>query len=174
MKVLECDIPSASSLDCALLKSAYYRDSYRGPLSNAHADIADVFIGIFGHHPWWMKTAIVFRNAIVSLFGLETSAASEIFRCPIDKRHYAVGEKIGPWSIYHLTQDELIVGRDNRHLDFRLSLLKANDAHEASVAVSTVCKTHNFFGKAYLFFVVPFHKWGVKKIMRTAVSHGRI
>jgi hypothetical protein len=40
--------------------------------------------------------------------------------------------------------------------------------------VTTVCKVNNVFGKIYLFFVLPFHKWGLKKIISRAVAAGRI
>jgi hypothetical protein len=33
---------------------------------------------------------------------------------------------------------------------------------------------HNLFGKIYLFFVVPFHRYGVKTLLRNAVAAGRL
>jgi hypothetical protein len=173
MDIVACDIPAASVLDRGMLESAYFRDSYSAPLSDAKAGIVDIFFGIFGHHPKWMKMAIIVRNKIVLLFGLDAPTSTEILQ-PQIKSHYAVGDKIGPWPIYHLTQDELVAGQDNKHLDFRLSVLKTADAGKTSVVVSTVCDVHNTFGKVYLFFIVPFHKWGVKKIMANAVLNGRL
>jgi len=73
--------------------------------------------------------------------------------------HYVVGEKIGVWPIFALSENEVIVGRDNKHTDFRLSVLKVLDSDGTSVVVSTICSVHNLFGKLYLFFVVPFHRY---------------
>jgi hypothetical protein len=42
------------------------------------------------------------------------------------------------------------------------------------VVLSTVVSPHNFFGKAYLFLILPFHKFGVKTIMSNAVAAGRV
>jgi hypothetical protein len=173
MEIMACDVPKKSALELDRLKLAYFRDSYSAPLSYMTNNIVEIFFAIFGHHPKWMKLIIVFRNKLVSVFGLEAATDAEVLK-PELKSHYVVGEKIGPWQIYQLTEDELIAGRDNKHLDFRLSVLKCVQCQKANVVVSTVCNVHNVFGKIYLFFVVPFHKWGVKKIMANAVLNGRL
>jgi hypothetical protein len=173
MDIVACDIPRTSALNRGMLESAYFRDAYSAPLRNTKAGIVDIFFGIFGHHPKWMKMVIIVRNKIAALFGLEAPASTEIYQ-PRIKSHYAIGDKIGPWPIYHLAPDELVAGRDNKHLDFRLSVLRMDDAGKIRVVVSTVCDVHNIYGKVYLFFIVPFHKWGVKKIMANAVLSGRL
>src|SRR5713101_7787630 len=153
MSVTECDIPSASVLDRRLIEAAYFRDSYRAPLSCTRASVVDIFFGIFGHHPMWMKILLIVRNRIASFCGLDAPTASEIINIEI-KSSYGVGDKIGVWPIFSLTETELLVGRDNKHLDFRLSVLRVTDGETASVVVSTICTVHNAFGKLYLFFVV--------------------
>ena len=70
--------------------------------------------------------------------------------------------------------DELVAGRNNKHLDFRLSVLREPDRSPASAVVSTVCTVHNLYGKLYLFFIVPFHRRGVKLLMARAVAAGRL
>jgi hypothetical protein len=57
-----------------------------------------------------------------------------------------VGQKICPWPIFFLGPDELIAGRDNKHMDFRLSIMKVRDGNGPSVVVSTQCMVHNRFG----------------------------
>jgi hypothetical protein len=47
-------------------------------------------------------------------------------------------------------------------------------ANGASVIVSTICTVHNLFGKIYLFFIVPYHRHGVKTLLRNAVAAGRL
>jgi Protein of unknown function (DUF2867) len=37
----------------------------------------------------------------------------------------------------------------------------------ASVVISTICTVHNLVGKIYLFVIVPFHRTGVRSLMRT-------
>jgi hypothetical protein len=51
MSVVECDVPSGSMLSRELIERAYFRDSYRAPLSHRELGIIDIFFGIFAHHP---------------------------------------------------------------------------------------------------------------------------
>jgi len=173
MNVVECDVPSGSMLGRELIEHAYFRDAYRAPLSRSELGIADVFFGIFAHHPLWMKLLLIVRNKVASLAGLDAPAASEILHVEIRDR-YAVGEKIGVWPIFSLSDDEVVTGRNNQHLDFRLSVLKVRDGDGASVVVSTICTVHNLAGKLYLFFVVPFHRYGVRKLLTNALAARRL
>jgi hypothetical protein len=171
--VAECDIPVTSVLDRRLVETAYFRDSYRVPLSRSHASVVEIFFSIFGHHPMWMKLVLVVRNRIAAFCGLDAPAASEIIHVEV-KDNYRVGDKIGVWPIFSLTETELVAGHDDKHLDFRLSVLREPGGETASVVVSTLCTVHNTFGKIYLFFVIPFHKWGVQRLMSRAVLAGRL
>ena len=87
---------------------------------------------------------------------------------------YTVGDTMGPWPIFSISDNELIVGRDNGHLDFRLSICRERGEQGPTVVVSTICVVHNWFGRAYLFFIVPFHRWGVKYIITRALRAGRL
>ena len=173
MTVEECDFPQASSLDRQMVEAAYFQDSYRAPLRKEHSTMAAIFFDLFGHNPGWVKALLLMRNRIAAACGLEVPKASDI-QHPIQKAHYAVGDVIGPWPIFALTEHELIAGRDNGHLDFRLSLLRERRGDQSSIVVSTVCDVHNLYGKIYLFFIVPFHKWGVKQMIARAIHAGRL
>lgn len=173
MWIEECEVPSLSVLDRRQIESAFFRDSYRTPLTHAQASVVEIFFGVFGHHPMWMKCVLIARNRVASLCGLEVATASEIMNSEV-KRSYNVGDKIGPWPIFFLAQRELVAGRDNKHLDFRLSVLKEANGDAESAVISTVCTTHNAFGKFYLFFIIPFHKWGVRRLISRAIAAGRL
>jgi Protein of unknown function (DUF2867) len=173
MNIVECDVPSGSMLGREMIECAYFRDSYRAPLSRRELGIVGIFLGIFAHHPPWMKLLLIVRNKGASLAGLDAPTASEILHVEIKDR-YAVGEKIGVWPIFSLSEDEVVIGRNNKHLDFRLSVLKVPDGDNASVVVSTICTVHNLSGKLYLFLVVPFHKYGVRKLLANALAARRL
>jgi len=89
------------------------------------------------------------------------------------KDHYFVGEKIGPWPIFFLGSDELVAGRDNKHMDFRLSIMKVHD-DGPSVVVSTLCMVHNKFGQYYLSLITPFHKFGLRRLIASALAAQRL
>jgi hypothetical protein len=121
-----------------------------------------------------MKLLLVVRNKAASLAGLDAPTASEIMLRADIKDRYVIGEKIGVWPIFSLSEDEVVAGRNNKHLDFRVSVLKLADGDGSSVVVSTVCTAHNLSGKLYLFFVVPFHRYGVRKLMANALAARRL
>jgi hypothetical protein len=156
MHVIECDVPSSSALSRELIGNAHFHDSYRAPLTRPEFGIVDIFFALFGHTPLWMKLLLIVRNAAARLAGLEAPTVAEIMR-PKIRGSYSVGD------------NEIVAGRNNRHMDFRLSVLKAMDGDAMSVVVSTICTVHNAFGKIYLFFIIPFHRHGVRSLMSNAV-----
>ena len=173
MHVIECDVPSCSALSRDLIRDAYFHDSYRAPLARPELGIVDVFFALFGHTPIWMKILLIVRNAAARACGLEAPSVGEIMKSTV-RSEYRVGEKIGPWPIFFIADNEIVAGRNNKHLDFRLSVLKVKDGNTTSVVVSTICTVHNVFGKIYLFFIVPFHRKGVRSLMSNAVVAKRL
>lgn len=173
MKIAACELPRSSILDRSYVENAYFRDSYEATLTKWPITMTSMFFAVFGHNPQWVKNILIARNRIAYWCGLEVPSADEINNIII-KDHYSVGDKIGPWPIYYLSESELVAGRDNSHLDFRLSLLRVIRDGAPHVIVSTICTVHNTYGKIYLFFIVPFHKWGVQRLIANAIETGRL
>lgn len=164
-----CQVPSDSALEPWRIADAFLLDSFSAPLRRRELGMAELFAAIFGHHTGPMKAALLARNAVVRLCGVETPDAADILR-PEFKARYEAGEKIGPWPVYMFGERELIAGRDEKHLDFRVSLHKGREA----VTITTVCTVNNAFGRPYLRVVKPFHQYGVRALLRNAVTAGRI
>jgi hypothetical protein len=152
---------------------AYFRDSYRFPIRSGGVTPIGIFHAVLAHHPWWIKAVLIIRNCIATLCGLAAPTMSAVLR-PSVNESYRVGETIGVWPIFALTEVELVAGRDNTHLDFRLSVLKETGDSAPSAVISTVCVVHNWFGRVYLFFVAPFHKWGLRWLISNAMAAGRL
>jgi uncharacterized protein DUF2867 len=173
MNVVDCEVPAGSALGTELIARADFRDAYCVPLRRSELGVVDIFFGIFAHRPVWMNLALVARNKAVALAGLEVPTTAEIMTLQ-RKDRYLVGEKIGPWPIFFLGPDELIAGRDNKHMDFRLSIMKLGDGTRPSVVVSTLCMVRNRFGRYYLSAIIPFHKHGVRTLLSNAAAAGRL
>lgn len=172
-RATECQIPVKSALYPAWAGCAHFKDAYRMPLADAASSVTDIFTEVFGHHPWWIKAALIVRNRIARWAGLAAPTTAAILH-PNQQRTYTVGETIGVWPIYSITAAELIAGRDNDHLNFRLSILRELDGPVPSVVISTACVAHNRFGRVYLWIIKPFHRWGVRHIMHAASRAGRL
>ncbi len=173
MPVIAVNFPAQSLIDKQSVADAAFSDSYSVESLHPDMNMPSIFFGIFGHNPWWIKAALLARNALASLFGLDVPPASDI-RQPKIRAAYEVGDTMGPWPIFALTETEVIAGRDNKHLDFRMSILKQGSPTDVTLVVSTVCNVHNLFGTLYLSAIVPFHKWGVQRLLRAAHAAGRV
>ena len=169
--IVESEPPEDSLLGRDRIESATFCDSYRAPLSTPDQDIIAIFAAIFGHKPLGVKLALVARNAVAGLIGLDVPTVAQVMRDEI-RGPYAVGDLIGPWPIFALNADEIVAGRDNTHMDFRLSVLRGERG--ACVQVTTICHTHNAFGRLYMRVIEPFHRAGVRALMSRAVAAGRL
>jgi Protein of unknown function (DUF2867) len=170
--IVEGPVPPESGLDRQAVRTAWFSDSYQAELSNPALSVTELFEAVLGQHPRWLVLVLLLRNRIAGWAGLEVPPTSTLRRFE-RKAAYAVGDTIGPWPIFALNDRELIAGRDNHHLDFRVSVLKL-EAPSPTVAISTICNVHNRYGKVYLFFIAPFHRIGLRQLMRRAVAAGRV
>ncbi len=145
-----CDFPASSKL-ASELSRAFYHDSYEAPLKRADLAMHEIYLAILGHLPWWAR---VWRTEF--------------------KDSYVPGEKIARFKLYSQNQSEIIAGENDKHLDFRVSVLKVSESGTNKVIVSTVIFAHNLFGKVYLLFVLPFHRFGLRHLLSQAVIRERI
>ncbi len=147
-------------------------DSFEGELTERgrNVDITAVGKAFFTSGPVWGKKMFAFRNKIVGLFGLKTGAEKEK-KQPGNDAQYEVGERIGLFKVFDKTNNEIILGEDDRHLDFRVSLLfdKNEDEEENSLTISTTVKFHNWLGVLYFLPVRPFHKLIVPAMLKNMI-----
>jgi hypothetical protein len=164
------DFPSHSQIHADFVCRASLVESYRFELPVADMAVTDIFLAIFSRKPWWMKAAIILRNIVVKPFGIETPFVADVLS-NARRPTYRVGETIWAWPIFALTGDELVAGRDNKHLDFRVSVLKSVEDGVQFATVSTVCVTHNRAGEIYLKTILPIHKRGIRFLMSRALAN---
>jgi Protein of unknown function (DUF2867) len=102
--------------------------------------------------PLWVRSAMAIRNAVVLPLGLKAPrSACEGF--PLLDRD----------------EREIVLGLDDRHLDFRASILVEGD----TVVVSTRVRFNNALGRAYFAPVRIAHPFVVKAMMRRLLTSTR-
>ena len=129
--------------------------------------VEEVIVAFFQSGPWWFHRLLALRNALVRPLGLKTGAATAAdIRPP-----FRVGQAIGVFRIMALAGDEVVFGEDDRHLDFRLSLLLRWDGAGNSLVLSTLVRINNGLGTGYFAVVKPFHRLIVPIMARGIAQH---
>ena len=124
---------------------------------------------IFSHQAPWIGSLIAVRDAIVGGFGLKTA-----------KQLTSLGAtsktgRVGIFKIYGISPTEIVLGEDDKHLDFRLSVLCSNEPSPAGnrqLTLSTVVHCHNRLGRLYILVIAPFHRLVVQSSLRSAARFG--
>ena len=165
-----CKLPHSSRLRGSLPRVDYL-DSYAIAMAHPDRSLVSLYAGALDHLPKVFRHLLVLRSVIVKPFGIAGVSHRELSH-PIDTQlSYAVGDKIGRWTLYGQYTHELIAGANDKHLDFRVSLFREDGAR---VVLSTAVMTHNPFGRAYLAMVLPFHTYGVARLLTDAAAAGRL
>ena len=99
---------------------------------------------------------LALRNYLVTPFGLKTSAPNET----------GASDIVGIFPIVSQSPDRLVAGFDDRHLDFRVVVDVAACGHGHRVTATTLVRTHNLLGRAYLAIILPFHRLVVRAMLR--------
>lgn len=124
---------------------------------------------LFARQPAWAATLMKIRDTLVAGFGLKT--ASQLVA--VDEAGRA--KRVGIFKIYAATEDEIVLGEDDKHLDFRISLLcdgATGPVAARRVVVSTVVHCHNRLGRTYIALIAPFHRLIVQASLRRAARMG--
>lgn len=131
------------------------------PQGTSH-DVETLTRFMLGEEAPWLRLLMGVRDAVVAGFGIKTSRRL---------RQGSVTDgvvRIYIFRVYEITGDEAILGEDDKHLDFRVSVQRRT----GDIVVTTVVQCHNLLGRAYLALITPFHRLVVKSILRRAARRG--
>jgi hypothetical protein len=166
-QVTKRPIPAASLLH-AVGATAYFADSFTSALHDRSLTPAEISLRVSRATPAWAEALMSLRNRVVRLFGLKAvGGLGNVGSKPAAE--YAIGDRMGIFSIYAQTPDELVMGIDDQHLDVRVSILKRPDNDPSKYVVSTVVVVHNLLGRIYMLPVGRIHPLIVRALMRRAV-----
>jgi hypothetical protein len=155
----------------SLIASAFphvdYADAYRVRLpAGAPSDIDALVRIALGAAPRWARMLMALRDRIARVVGLKTTPRGERDRAPTNLQP---GATFGIFRVFARSAGEILLGENDRHLDFRVSVLRQRDAATDWVVVSTVVRFNNWLGRAYFLPVRPLHQLIVPAMLRSAL-----
>lgn len=121
--------------------------------ASASADVDVLARAMLARPPGWVAPLMGARDAIMGLVGVKT--ARQIERGSRARAR----DTIGFFPVRERLGNEIILGEDDRHLDFRSAIiLRDDDAGSRELVWSTVVHCRNRLGRIYLAAITPFHR----------------
>lgn len=128
-------IPAAPCADSERILPGYqFADAYKVPAPRG-IDAIEATRQAFARGPRWIRTLLGLRNRLGRLVGLRPAPASG-------------------FPIIRQAPDEVLMGFDDKHLDFRV----VATVNGGFVTLTTIVRWHNAWGRAYLAAIMPFHR----------------
>ncbi|MFI1394975.1 DUF2867 domain-containing protein [Streptomyces sp. NPDC020681] len=103
--------------------------------------------------------------AVLAHQAIESPDYADAYRLPLDPgmpRDPEAWRGVLPFQVRAVSDDELLLGEDAGHLDFRGSVLLT----DADVTLTTVVRFHNWRGRLYFAVVRHFHPFMTRMILR--------
>lgn len=175
--VRETQVPPGTAIH-ARLPGAHFFDAYTAADPRPGTPALQTWLEVVARTPRWTEHLLAVRNKLVRLVGLKgvgrlqdmhppASGAS-----PSDARSYRVGDQVGIFVICHLSDTEVVMGQDDKHLDVQVALTKhdGQSGAPAAIVLSTVVHIHNTLGHVYMAVITPFHRRIVRAMMQRLVT----
>ena len=144
-----------------LLPGAQFIDAYRVTLAGTHPDAREAARQMLARPPAWVSRLLALRNAIVTPLGLKTGRETE-----------GHADRIGMFPVQSATNDRLVLGFQDKHLDFRVVVDVLETAGGSAATATTLVRTHNLLGRSYLAVILPFHRLIVRASLEGVTGNG--
>jgi hypothetical protein len=162
-RVARVGLPQRSVLK-PLYAKAGFADAFAIDLpSSATGDAGRLAAHMLMGQARWVGWLVALRDMLVAGFGLKTSS---------QLRDDVATDRIDFFRVYDRRRHEIVLGEDDRHLDFRLSVLVEESALCRRLVATTVVTFNHLGGRAYIAGIAPFHRLIVKSSLRRAERSG--
>ncbi|MBF04101.1 MAG: hypothetical protein CMP76_12470 [Flavobacterium sp.] len=174
MQIIKVASPSDSLL-FGKANKYHYVDSFQGSIIDTNNTITPLAVlkAFFQTSPKWVSALLSLRNRIVKVLGLKTSQNSKNKEELIANLKGVPNEQIGLFKIFESSPNEIVMGEDDKHLNFRVSLFldSFSSHHELkNIIITTTVQFNNIFGKLYFLPVKPFHHQIVPSILKGIIK----
>jgi hypothetical protein len=138
-----------------VLAGAHFIDAYRVTVAAYNLGAMDAARAMLARPPAWARGLMTLRNALVTPFGLKKDPG------PHDRR-----ERIGIFPVESATHNRVVLGFDDKHLDFRVVVDVAGAGGASEVTATTLVRFRHPLGRVYLTAILPFHKLIVRSMLK--------
>lgn len=159
-KVIEERLP-ISEKEKAWLSSFDFADTFS--TTNHVNNIKEISYLIFNTSPAWVETLFSIRNRFAGWFGLRTTLPVE------HNEAFRVGGYLKFFKIFSISENEVVLGADDTHLNFR-TVLRNDNSERYNIKVTTMVEYNNSKGKIYMNVIKPFHRQVVKRLVGNAFN----
>ncbi|WP_338498909.1 DUF2867 domain-containing protein [Streptomyces sp. SJL17-4] len=111
--------------------------------------------------PEWVHRLLDLRDKITAPLGLHSQE-----RVAVPDIRIESGRKLGPILVRSVSEEEVLGGEDDKHLDFRASFAVRPSASGGLEGVfTTVIRFHNLAGRLYFKAIQPFHNLIIPRLV---------
>lgn len=147
-KISKTHLPADSRLHMRV-KDTDFLDCYKVASTLPALQAAEIIVDF----PMWAKTLVALRNIAMSPYGLMRDGP-------------AAEQKLGLFPVEFTGPTEIIAGFNDRHLNFRVSVM----SKQGYIFLATWVHTHNLGGRYYLKTILPFHILIVRNALARVAS----
>lgn len=145
-------------------------DCFEVDIGQTDAPLEDVVQHIFLDLPTWVRLLLRIRDCAVAPFRLKTT--QNLPTVSQAQASLTVGEPVNFLNVREKYENEVILGEDDWHLDFRISIHRIAGKPDC-VAMASWVRPHNLFGRMYLNAILPFHTAIAKSQLSATAAHYR-
>ena len=148
----------------------HYCDSY-SIITKTNESLDKITTNIF-QTPRWADVLMDVRNAAVKVAGLESGGNKKDINI---SDFYPVGSRAVYFTVIDRNENEIIMAENDRHLNFRISVMTNREGNNVIIYLTTLVQYHNLLGRLYFFPVKPFHRLIVisllKRFLKESSNH---
>lgn len=152
-------VPAESVINSHLPGASFY-DCYSIGASGERRIALEYFLATIAQTPMWVERLMLLRNKAVRLFGLKDLGGLGGFDASKPASAYLPGDRVGIFTLISSTDNEVLLGDNDKHLDVVLAVFRHPHVTEGvqTISLTTVVHVHNWLGRLYMLPVGPMHK----------------
>ena len=142
-----------------LLPKVDFSDTFS--TTNHVNSIEEIAFMIFDTSPKWVEWLFKIRNFLAQFVGLKTAIPEPV------STELAVGGHVNFFEIYRIEDGEIIMGANDKHLNFR-AVITNYKTEKFNIKVTTLVEYNDRLGRVYMSIIKPFHELVVKRMVKQA------